>query len=168
MNVKRLPALEDVASLNAALDALTYGEAYQVHAPWLRDHRDLYRESTLEGLAEGESLTEAELAFYKQLAVVLRVRLKGLMASEGIDLWAVPSAPDTAPRGLASTGDPCMNAPWTFAGLPALTLPSGLGDEGLPYGLQLIGRFGSDAALITWGRRIQEVIGSVPLPEITG
>ncbi|MCZ7669145.1 MAG: hypothetical protein M5U34_19120 [Chloroflexi bacterium] len=29
------------------------------------------------------------------------------------------------PAGLESTGDPVMDLPWTYAGLPTLTLPAG-------------------------------------------
>ena len=40
-----------------------------------------------------------------------------------------------------------MNAPWTHAGVPAITLPSGHVGA-LPVGLQLVGRFGQDEALV--------------------
>jgi Asp-tRNA(Asn)/Glu-tRNA(Gln) amidotransferase A subunit family amidase len=39
--------------------------------------------------------------------------------------------------------------PWTFAGLPTLTLPSGLSEKGLPLGMQLAGSFYQDEKLIS-------------------
>jgi len=45
--------------------------------------------------------------------------------------------PTPAPHGLHATGDPVFQTPWTLLGIPALTLPSGLSDNGFPLGLQL-------------------------------
>jgi Asp-tRNA(Asn)/Glu-tRNA(Gln) amidotransferase A subunit family amidase len=44
----------------------------------------------------------------------------------------------TPPPGRDSTGDPAFNAPWSYLGWPALTIPAGLTPEGLPVGLQFI------------------------------
>lgn len=46
--------------------------------------------------------------------------------------------PATAPKDLETTGDGTYCAPWSYAGLPAITLPSGFSSEGLPLGIQLI------------------------------
>ena len=57
-----------------------------------------------------------------------------------------------APVGLGSTGNTAMNVAASLLGCPALTLPV-LADEGLPLGLQLLGRTNDDAALFgvaTW------------------
>jgi Asp-tRNA(Asn)/Glu-tRNA(Gln) amidotransferase A subunit family amidase len=35
----------------------------------------------------------------------------------------VPAATGPAPKGLKSTGNPAMNAPWTALGTPAITIP---------------------------------------------
>jgi len=47
-----------------------------------------------------------------------------------------------------------MNLPWTHAGLPSITLPAGRAGNGLPLGLQLVGRFGEDEALLGWAQRV--------------
>jgi Asp-tRNA(Asn)/Glu-tRNA(Gln) amidotransferase A subunit family amidase len=52
----------------------------------------------------------------------------------------LPVAPSTAPAGLESTGDPAFCAPASTSGLPAIALPSGLGDGRLPLSVQFIGR----------------------------
>ena len=57
-----------------------------------------------------------------------------------------------APRGLASTGSPAFCTPWTFAGMPAVTLPLLHADDGMPMGIQLVGRRGDDARLLRTAR----------------
>ena len=55
----------------------------------------------------------------------------------GFDVLLTPSTPSPAPRDLGTTGDPVFQSPWTSCGLPALTLPSGLSESGLPLSIQL-------------------------------
>ena len=71
------------------------------------------------------------------------------MRMAGIDAFVCPSATGEAPKGLDATGRPLMNLPWTHAGLPALSLPAGVGPGGLPLGLQLVGGFGRDERLVS-------------------
>ena len=81
------------------------------------------------------------------------------MHEEGIDLWASPAAKGPAPEGIKATGSPDMNLPWTHAGVPAVTLPMGRAENGLPLGLQLAASFGADEYLLAWSRRIVESMG---------
>ena len=46
-----------------------------------------------------------------------------------------PAIPDVAPNA-ATTGDPVFNIPWSFLGLPTLSLPTGFVDA-LPFAIQL-------------------------------
>jgi Asp-tRNA(Asn)/Glu-tRNA(Gln) amidotransferase A subunit family amidase len=66
----------------------------------------------------------------------------------------VPAAPGPAPRGLASTGDSRMNAPWTALGTPAISVPMPVGRD-LPLGLQLTADRGQEARLLRAAVRVQ-------------
>lgn len=68
------------------------------------------------------------------------------------DAILTPAAPGTAPRGLASTGDPSFCTLWTLAGLPAMSLPLLRGSNGMPMGVQLVGRRNFDARLLRTAR----------------
>ena len=67
------------------------------------------------------------------------------------DAVLTPAAPGTAPK-LASTGDPAFCTLWTLCGMPALNLPLMNGADGLPLGVQLVGRRNSDARLLRTAR----------------
>jgi Asp-tRNA(Asn)/Glu-tRNA(Gln) amidotransferase A subunit family amidase len=64
------------------------------------------------------------------------------------DAVLAPAAPGEAPPGLGYTGDPVFNRMWTLLGVPCLTLPALWGENGLPVGVQLVGRIGDDAGLM--------------------
>ena len=68
------------------------------------------------------------------------------------DAILTPAAPGTAPKGLDSTGDPSFCTLWTLTGLPALSLPLMKGSNGLPLGVQLVGRRNFDARLLRTAR----------------
>ena len=63
--------------------------------------------------------------------------------------------PGTAPRGLASTGDPAFCTLWTLCGVPAVSLPLMKGANGLPIGVQLVGPRDWDARLLRTARWLQ-------------
>jgi Asp-tRNA(Asn)/Glu-tRNA(Gln) amidotransferase A subunit family amidase len=73
-----------------------------------------------------------------------------------------PAAMGPAPIGLASTGDPRMNAPWTALGTPAVSIPMPVGTA-LPLGLQLTAERGGEARVLRTAERIQEMLGSQPI-----
>jgi Asp-tRNA(Asn)/Glu-tRNA(Gln) amidotransferase A subunit family amidase len=49
---------------------------------------------------------------------------------------------------IEETGDRRLQVPATYLGLPALSLPTGFGPNSLPVATQVVGRFGSDDALL--------------------
>jgi Asp-tRNA(Asn)/Glu-tRNA(Gln) amidotransferase A subunit family amidase len=64
------------------------------------------------------------------------------------DAILCPAALGAAPRGLESTGDPIMQTVWTFAGLPAASLPMLRLSNGMPLGVQAVGAYKNDARLL--------------------
>ena len=71
-----------------------------------------------------------------------------------------PATLGTAPQGLASTGDPIMCTLWTFAGMPAITLPLLHGENGLPLGVQLVGQRGDDARLLRTAQWLMQTVAA--------
>ncbi|WP_368414809.1 amidase [Falsiroseomonas sp.] len=83
--------------------------------------------------------------------------LYGLMGD--MDALLTPSAAGEAPEGLAWTGDPAFNLLWTMLLGPNVTVPAGVGPKGLPMGVQLVGRVGTDRETLAWARWMQAAMG---------
>ena len=75
---------------------------------------------------------------------------------ERYDAILTPPALGTAPKGLGATGDPAFCVLWTLLGMPAITLPLMQGANGLPLGVQLVGRKGYDARLLRTARWLEK------------
>ncbi|CAB3793664.1 amidase [Pararobbsia alpina] len=78
--------------------------------------------------------------------------------AQSFDAILVPSATGEAPAGTSWTGDPVFNRMWSLLGTPALTLPVGNGPNGLPIGVQLVGRRDSDRVLLDVARRLERAV----------
>jgi Asp-tRNA(Asn)/Glu-tRNA(Gln) amidotransferase A subunit family amidase len=113
-------------------------------------HREQISEVLRERLEWGLSRSTDEL----DAALATFTRLQGRMGEvmEGLDVLVTPSAPGEAPLGLEWTGDPVFNATWTALRVPCVTVPAGSGPNGLPLGIQIVGRTGDDRATLAWAQ----------------
>ena len=108
--------------------------------------RDQLSSSLRSQIERGQAITAVA---YREALARVPILLAGLEALfEHFDALVTPAALGTAPSGLAATGDPVMCTLWTFLGMPALSLPLLHGENGLPIGVQLVGRRGDDARLL--------------------
>jgi Asp-tRNA(Asn)/Glu-tRNA(Gln) amidotransferase A subunit family amidase len=105
-----------------------------------------------------------EYARANQRRLAFRDDIMPLLAAH--DALLMPTAPAPAPEGLASTGDASFCAPWTSAGVPAITLPSGLAPSGLPHAIQLIQAAGAEARLLAVAAWCQRVLAFGARPSL--
>jgi Asp-tRNA(Asn)/Glu-tRNA(Gln) amidotransferase A subunit family amidase len=86
---------------------------------------------------------------------------------KGYDALLTLPAFGEAPRGLQSTGDAGYCAPWTFLGAPAVTLPAGFGPNGLPLGIQIVGRYREDLHVLRVAKWMEAELSFDPgIPKI--
>jgi Asp-tRNA(Asn)/Glu-tRNA(Gln) amidotransferase A subunit family amidase len=126
-------------------------ERYNEYGDRLADLADLVRE----GLKISAERYDETIRYIDSC----KARVAGLFKVTPVIL--TPAAVGSAPLGLASTGDPKMNAPWTALGTPAISIPMPV-PNGLPLGLQLTADHGQDARVIRTAVRLQRMLGSGP------
>jgi Asp-tRNA(Asn)/Glu-tRNA(Gln) amidotransferase A subunit family amidase len=158
--VRRVPALQDIEVIDYRQVRLVCAEMAMVHADWFEQYELLYAARTARAIREGQSIPSSEYELYRASPRALRTELETVMDVSGIDLWICPATSQAAPEGIETTGDPAMNLPWTHAGLPAITLPGGQNERGLPLGLQCVSRFGHDEYLVVWADGLEQAINA--------
>jgi Asp-tRNA(Asn)/Glu-tRNA(Gln) amidotransferase A subunit family amidase len=122
-------------------------EGLRNHMPELYRHEALLSARLRDGkIAQGRKLSLG--AFRDAYRRAERTRATAQEWAAGFDAILTLPAPGQAPRGLASTGSAVFNALWTQLYMPCLTLPAGHGPDGLPVGVQLVGRRHDDARLL--------------------
>ena len=104
-------------------------------------------------------------AYYLQAQKIRRMIANDFQAAFAqCDVIAGPVAPTTAWNLGQKTDDPVANyladiftLPASLAGLPCMSIPVGLGDMGMPVGMQLIGNYLQEAQLLNVAHRFQQV-----------
>jgi aspartyl-tRNA(Asn)/glutamyl-tRNA(Gln) amidotransferase subunit A len=102
----------------------------------------------------------ADAAYFNARHALARLQSTFWDAFERYDVVLVPATADTAPQGMA-TGDPSYIIPFTALGGPIATIPTAVTSAGMPLGLMLCSRPGTDATLI--GHALQ-LASAVELP----
>jgi Asp-tRNA(Asn)/Glu-tRNA(Gln) amidotransferase A subunit family amidase len=153
--VETMPNFEQIVEQHVGLVA---GEAAMIHQEWFILHTNLYHPKTAALIRRGQEISTEQLTRYRAGREEFRADLETLMTRHNISAWISPSALGTAPPSLDSTGDPIMNLPWTYAGLPAINLPAGFLKNRLPLGLQLVAGWGQDEKLLAWAHQIAPAI----------
>lgn len=74
------------------------------------------------------------------------------------DILLAPSAGGEAPLFEQGTGDPLFCRVWTVFGMPCVHLPFFTGPQGLPMGLQVVGRRGDDRRVLAMGKWVLNVL----------
>jgi len=151
-----IPAPEHLAELSRVL---VYSEASAVHGPWLREHAADYAPQVRMRAATGLAIPAAAYHQAQQLRPLL---LRSLVESVfprcdvlhlptlGIP---VPTLAETDVGSAAAMWDKIAvlvrcTAPFNYLGLPALSVPCGFTDNGLPTSFQLVARPFAESTLL--------------------
>jgi Asp-tRNA(Asn)/Glu-tRNA(Gln) amidotransferase A subunit family amidase len=152
------------ARIHEAGNRVTRAEAAAFHAPLFATHADEYPPRIREAIHEGRAISAVEYLTAQHARRVFREEMAPIAAR--YDALLLPTAPTPAPRGLGSTGDPYFCAPWSFAGMPAIALPSGLDAAGLPLSIQLVGGAFAEARLLGAAGWCEVAIGFFAAPPL--
>jgi aspartyl-tRNA(Asn)/glutamyl-tRNA(Gln) amidotransferase subunit A len=130
-------------------------EIVEVHAHLYPAHRDRYDPGIVTKMDRARAVTDQEV----EAARAERDRYREKIAALEVDLLVTPTVPMVAPP--VGIGDLALRErmieltfPWNVTGSPALALPCGVAEDGLPASVQLIGRPGEDALVLAAGREV--------------
>lgn len=149
--------------LDAGMPVLRY-EAAAYHRERFARHGTEFGPRIRSLVEQGLKMSEEEYLAAQEK----RARFAAAFAAltEQLDAVLLPVAPSTAPRGLESTGDPVLCAPASFAGLPAIALPSGLGASGLPLAVQLVAGPRAEPRLLRVASWVESVLAFAAEPPL--
>ena len=121
---------------------------------YVDNHEDQLQVETVRRIVAGRDILAADYIAARELTDSLIAALDGLF--EHYDALITAAAPGEAPVGLESTGNAAFQRIWTLTGLPTMSLPLLKGPNGMPIGVQVIGKRGRDADLMRAVRWVEE------------
>ena len=157
--------LPEVLGANDAMMDILLPEILVIHEPRLRRHRADYAPATLAEIERGAKVPATAYVKARRYRGLLAARLHEAMDEAQLDGLLCPTVPWPAPAELPEANDEAMllegicATPFSVSGLPAISVPCGLAEEGLPAGLQLAGRAGHDRDLLAMAAGIEASLG---------
>src|SRR5713226_1039342 len=157
--------LESVWHVAAASFAIVASEALAYHAEWMRTRSADYQPDVRERLKMGAFVTGVQYVRAQQVRASVRAEVDGALARR--DVLLAPTAPLAAPvlgqteALIGGTKTDVRSAlirltrPFNFSGHPAGSLPCGFSADGLPIGMQLVGRPFDEATVMRAGDAYQ-------------
>jgi len=119
------------------------GHCYRRYAEHGRDRLS----QRLSGMIdEGQAIRASDYLLARDWQALLAATLDEVFTQ--FDAIITPAAPGPAPLGLDTTGDPSFCSIWQLCGAPAVSLPLLTASNGLPMGVQIVGRRGYDGRLL--------------------
>jgi aspartyl-tRNA(Asn)/glutamyl-tRNA(Gln) amidotransferase subunit A len=142
-------------------------EAADVHRALFPGNEELYGENVRGKIERCLEVTDADAAAAARESAEYRERFAA--AVEGVDVLVTPTVPCVAPPGDADELELRLPAtlftyPFSLLGRPALALPCGTAEDGLPASVQLAGRPGEDALLLAAGKLLASLLRGTAAP----
>lgn len=138
-------------------------EAYQYHREDYQTHRDRFGPNFSSLLEEGRQASQADYQAAVEHQKLFQQELQHWLA--GFDALITPATTAAAPAA-DTTGDPRFNSPWSYGGVPTVSIPSGL-SHGLPIGLQFIAAPWHEASLLRVAHWCESKLGWNERPRCT-
>ena len=123
-------------------------EAYAYHELDLKSKPELYGKYTRQSFQLGAFFTAADYVQAQRLRPLIRQECAeafGTRPGDGVDVLIVPTMASVAPTFAGYDPDAMMRSYgftpiWNLTGLPAISIPCGFSEGGLPIGMQVVGR----------------------------
>jgi aspartyl-tRNA(Asn)/glutamyl-tRNA(Gln) amidotransferase subunit A len=154
-----LPALTEFAGINRVIMG---GEAWSIHAPWLRERPGDYGALARRRLLPGAFMTAGDYVGAQrrrgEVIAAVENQLRDcdvLLCASSMD----PSSRMDDATETARTYPRQARTPFNVTGHPALAMMSGLSSGGLPVSVQIAGRYFDDATVLRVAAAYERVTG---------
>jgi Asp-tRNA(Asn)/Glu-tRNA(Gln) amidotransferase A subunit family amidase len=155
-------SIPELELATAVANTILVVEASRWHRRLLRTRRSDYHPRTRVMLEVGELVPASGYVDALRTREVIREAVKRAFVSQKLDAIVAPSTPVKAPlieRATELSGLVHHQCPANLTGQPSLSIPCGISREGLPIGLQIIGRPFAEATLVTIGTAYEAMAG---------
>ena len=157
-----MPASIDTAYIDQRL--IMSVEAAAFHEPMYRVQAEDYQPKLRAMLADG---LQVDVIAYSRALENRRQFIADMeQLSQQCDVLLTPAAPSPPQADVTNTGDPAFQGPWTSCGLPAISLPSGIAESGLPLGIQLVASPFAEARLLGAAAWCEAALGLELMPPV--
>jgi aspartyl-tRNA(Asn)/glutamyl-tRNA(Gln) amidotransferase subunit A len=157
-------ALPSAALFNQCYFLVARSEAFARWGVVLGKRPEAFNALTRRSFAIGALIPEDAVAD----AVRLRARLRGELAAAmaEVDALVLPTTPDEAgeldvDEAFSRPDTAPYTRPFSLAGVPAVSVPCGVGARGRPLGVQIVGRHGSDAWLLAVATAVEGILPGI-------
>lgn len=131
-------------------------EIWSEHGAWINDVQPVFGAGIKERFQWTSTVKSEDCEKPVQLRRVIRERLHKLLQQDGLIL--IPTAPSSAPRldidgeanELRRAQTMMLSCIAGLSGLPQVTIPVGVSEDGAPIGLSIIAGHGQDLRLLEW------------------
>ena len=160
--VEDAPLATSFEGLHPAGDTVSRAEAAAFHRDLYARHAAEYPKHIGEAVKAGLAISAVDYMAAQAHRRAFRAEMGAIAAR--YDALLSPTAAGPAPKGLDSTGDPYFCAPWSSAGMPSISLPTGLASDGMPFALQLTGAPWAEARLLAAAAWCERAINFTATP----
>lgn len=166
-----IPLLEKAAK---AQEIILSSEALYVHLDKLNAEPGLYGDATRQRLENAKRYLGHEYVWAKNVQREFEGAMRSLF--DRVDVLILPTTPMVAPlvgeETVVHNGQSWTVASlltrytnlWNLSGLPAITLPCGFTQNGLPIGIQLVARKFEDEGLLQVANQVESALPRPPRP----
>lgn len=152
--------MEELTALRSLIATV---ELASVHAATFDANPDKYGPALRESVEVGRLIPAAAYIQAQRLRRRWRPEVESML--EGVDCLLMPTVNNTAP-GPNTTGSSAFQAVWSVFGLPSITIPSGLSEERLPFGTQLVAPAFQEETLLSAAAWCEAALEPMPAPEV--
>jgi len=167
----------DLSAADGIFRTLRAKAFIEKHAATVAQHRSLVKDAILEEIGRGEQLTPTDVAAAEQERATLRGRVASFMKRYEFFVLPTTQVPpfDVALPYVTEIDGVAMGSyiDWmkscyyiSAIGHPAISVPCGFTDDGLPVGLQIVGRAGDDRGVLQLAHAYEQARGEYARPAL--